>query len=216
MLTAHGRSDGTVANHDTQHCFAADGESEVSYDAQLITVDNVREAGDGKVYVAGDELLMVRAAESATVSGGEVAETVQTNHPCKNDTPNAGIADHSCVTSAHEMLPWGSHYHNLVTAPGHAWTAYALEHGAQVREAATRAQAAAAAQDYDDSGDIDDNILVLGAYSGGSALAKGVGGSAAAVVRVFGTDVSATVRLASVGVALSSGRPEWTGLVMLL
>ena len=35
-------------------------------------------------------------------------------------------------------------------------------------------------------------------------------------MRVFGTDVSATVRLASVDVALSSGRSEWTGLVMVL
>ena len=84
---------------------------------------------------------------------------------------------------------------------GHAWVAFALEHGPQVREAATRAQAAAAVRDDDDS-DADDSIPVLGAYSDGSVLAKGVEGSAAALVRVFGTDVSATVRLASVDVAL--------------
>ena len=46
-------------------------------------VGNVHEADDGKVYVAGGELLVVRAAESATASGGEVAETAQTHHPCK-------------------------------------------------------------------------------------------------------------------------------------
>ena len=57
---------------------------------------------------------------------------------------------------------------------------------------------------------------MLGAYSDGSVLAKGVEGSAAVLVRVFGTDVSASVRLASVDVALSSGRSEWTGLVMVL
>ena len=57
---------------------------------------------------------------------------------------------------------------------------------------------------------------MLGAYSDGSVLAKGAEGSAAALVRVFGTDVSATVRLASVDVALSSGRSEWAGLVMVL
>ena len=205
-----------MANRETQHCFAAGGEGEISYDAQLIMVGNVREADDGKVYVAGDELLVVRAAESATASGGAVTERAQTNHPCKTDTPNAGITDHSCVTSAHETLPWGSHYRNLVAAPGHAWVAYALEHDAQVREAATRAQALAAAQDHDDSGDMGDVIPVLGAYSDGSVLAKGVEGSAAAVVRVFDTDVSATARLASVGVALSSGRSKWTGLVMVL
>ena len=33
-------------------------------------VDNAREADDGEVYVAGDELRVVRAAESATASGG--------------------------------------------------------------------------------------------------------------------------------------------------
>ena len=32
-LTTHGRSDGTVANRETQHCFVADGEGKISYDA---------------------------------------------------------------------------------------------------------------------------------------------------------------------------------------
>ena len=132
MLTTYDRSDETVANHETQHCFATDGKGEIRYDAQLIMVGNVREAGGGKVYVAADELLVVRAAESATASGAEVAETAQTNHPCKTLIPSTGITDHSCVTSAHETLPWGTHYRNLVTAPGHAWMAYALEHDAQV------------------------------------------------------------------------------------
>ena len=52
-------------NRDSQHCSAADGGDEVSYDAQLILVDNVREAGDGN---AGDELLLIRAAASASTS----------------------------------------------------------------------------------------------------------------------------------------------------
>ena len=102
-------------------------------------VDNVRELGNGKVHVARDELLVVRAAESATAGGGEAAATLQPVHPCKTYIPSAGITDRSCVTSAHETLPWGSHYRNLVTASGHAWVAFALEHGPQVREAATRA-----------------------------------------------------------------------------
>ena len=61
-LTTYVCSEGTVANRDTQHSFETDGEGEVSYDAQLVTVDNVRELGNGKVHVAGDELLVVRAA----------------------------------------------------------------------------------------------------------------------------------------------------------
>ena len=84
-----------------------------------------------------------------------------------------------------------------------------------MREAATRAQAVAGVQDHDDNDDTDDNIPVLDAYFDGSVLAKGVEGSAAALVRVFGTDVSATARLASVDVALSSGRSAWAGLVMV-
>ena len=129
---------------------------------------------------------------------------------------NTGITGQNCVTLAHETLPWESHYHNLVAAPEHAWVAFAPEHDPQVREAATRAQAAARVRDHDDSDGTDGNIPVLDAYSDGSVLAKGVEGSTAALVRVFGTDVSATVRLASVDVALSPGRSEWTGLVMVL
>ena len=82
---------------------------------------------DGKAYVAGDELPVVRAAQSDTVNGGKVAVTAQTSHPCKTCIPGTGIKDRSCVTSAHETLPWGSHYRNLVTASGHAWVAFALD-----------------------------------------------------------------------------------------
>ena len=125
-LRTYDKLDGTVANRESQHCFAADGEGEVSYDAQLIMVENVREADDGdgevsydaqlimvenvreaddgNVCVAGDELLVVRAAASATANVGAAAVTAQTNHPCKTDIPNAGITDHSCVTPAHETL----------------------------------------------------------------------------------------------------------------
>ena len=163
LLTTYGCLEGTVANRDTQHCFEAGGEGEISYDAQLVMVGNVRESGSGKVYVAGDELLVVRAAESDTATGGEATPTLQPDHPCKNGIPSTGTPDRSCVTSAHETLPWGSHYLNLVAAPGHAWVAFALEHVPQVREAATRAQAAAEVQDHDDN-DTDGNIPVLDAY----------------------------------------------------
>ena len=87
---------------------------------------------------------------------------------------------------------------------------------AQVKEAAARAQAMAAVQNHDDSEDDADDIPVLDAYSDGSVLANGVEGSAAAVVRVFSNTVPATARLASIDIALSSGRSEWTGLVMVL
>ena len=72
--------------------------------------------------------------------------------------------------------------HDLVAASGHAWVTYASENDAQVREAAIRAQALATAQDHDDSDGTGDDIPVLGAYSDSSVLAKGVEGSATAVV----------------------------------
>ena len=45
-LTTYDRPDGTVANRESQHYFAAGGDGEVSYDAQLILGDNAREADD--------------------------------------------------------------------------------------------------------------------------------------------------------------------------
>ena len=124
-LTTYDRSDGTVANRELQHCVIADSEGEISYDAQLTVVDNVREADDGKVYVAGDELLMVRAAASAAASDGAIAETAQTHHPRKICIPSAGVTDHSCATPAHETLPWG---HTIATSLQRRDTRESLTH----------------------------------------------------------------------------------------
>ena len=133
VIVTYDSTDGNMPIHDTQHCFVADGEGEISYDAQLIMIDNVREADGGKVYITGDELLVVRAAQSATTSGGEAAVASQADHPCKTYIPSTGITDHTCITSTHETLPWGSHYRNLVTASGHAWVAFTLPHNPQVQ-----------------------------------------------------------------------------------
>ena len=54
------------------------------------------------------------------------------------------------------------------------------------------------------------------AYSDGSAIADGVEGSAAAIVYVGGTDITAIVRLAAADRPLSPGRSEWTGLLLVL
>ena len=59
-------------------------------------------------------------------------------------------------------------------------------------------------------------LLALLAYSDGSVIAAGVEGSAAAVVWIRDTDVSATVRLATGDRALSLGRSEWAGLLVVL
>ena len=59
-------------------------------------------------------------------------------------------------------------------------------------------------------------IPTLLAYSDGSVTANGVLGSAAAMLRIGSNDVFAIVRLASADTALSSGRSEWIGLLLVL
>ena len=56
----------------------------------------------------------------------------------------------------------------------------------------------------------------VNAYSDGSVTGRGVAGSAAIVIETPAGEVVATVRLAPTDVALSSGRTEWVGLVMVL
>ena len=78
------------------------------------------------------------------------------------------------------------------------------------------AAAARAAEATVRSSGLSGTLLALLAYSDGSVVADGVEGSAAAVVRIGDTDVSATVRLAAADRALSSGRSEWAGLLVVL
>ena len=84
----------------------------------------------------------------------------------------------------------------------HAWALAALAADPQVAAAALSAEAAVK------SSGSQNTMLALVAYSDGSVIADGVEGSAAAVVRIGDEDLSATVRLAAVDRALSSGRSE--------
>ena len=97
---------------------------------------------------------MVCTAAGVLASSEAATATAQVFHLSKRDIPNTGITDHSCVTPAHASLPWGSHYRNLVTAPGHALVARALEADTQAEAAAARALVLAAAHEHDDNGDI--------------------------------------------------------------
>ena len=54
------------------------------------------------------------------------------------------------------------------------------------------------------------------AYSYGSVIADGAEGSAAAIVCVGGTDITAIMRFAAADRPLSPGRSEWTGLLLVL
>jgi len=109
------------------------------------------------------------------------------------------------------MLPWGCHYCNLVSQVGHAWVAADLSADPQVKRATTEAAALSAAEERSQP------TPALLAYSDGSVTANGALGSAAVILCVGTThDVSAVVRLASADTALSSGRSEWTGLLLVL
>ena len=110
------------------------------------------------------------------------------------------------------MLPWGCHYRNLVSQAGHAWVAADLSTDSQVKRATAEAAALSAAEDRSQS----QPTPTLLAYSDGSVTANGALGSAAAILRIGTHDVSAVVRLASADTALSSGRSEWTGLLLVL
>ena len=59
-------------------------------------------------------------------------------------------------------------------------------------------------------------IPTLLAYSDASVTTNGALGSAAAMLRIGSNGVFAIVRLASADTALSSGRSEWTGLLLVL
>ena len=78
------------------------------------------------------------------------------------------------------------------------------------------AAAARAAEEAVRSLGLNSMLLALLAYSDGSVIADGVEGSAAVVVRIGDKDFSATVRLAAADRALSSGRSEWAGLLVVL
>ena len=110
------------------------------------------------------------------------------------------------------MLPWGAQCRNLSTAEGRAWVSACLDGDHQLREARRLAQCALT----EVGGDALCSTATLLAYSDGSVLAEGIEGSAAAIVCINGREVCAIIRLASADRALSSGRAEWGGLVMVL
>ena len=85
------------------------------------------------------------------------------------------------------MLPWGSQYRNIASREGHAWVLASLDRDPQVIAAAQAAECAV--QRLGCTG-----LLSLLAYSDGSAIADGIEGSTAAVVKVGDEDVCAVVR----------------------
>ena len=99
----------------------------------------------------------------------------------------------------------------MVSREGHAWILADLARDPQVAVAA----AAELAEGMSSAMALGP-IIQMFAYSDGSVIWGGVEGSAVAIVCVNGTAITATVRLAAAYKPLSSGRSEWTGLLLVL
>ena len=120
-----------------------------------------------------------------------------------------GCRDLESLTPLHQILPYGCQFRDTTSSAGHAWVKAGIRDDVQVRRAIEQIEAVVRCC----SGA---TPLVLSAYSDGSVMGRGVAGSAAIAIETPDGEVVATVRLAPTDVALSSGRTEWGGLVMVL
>ena len=120
-----------------------------------------------------------------------------------------GCRDIESLTPLHQVLPYGSQFRDTTSSAGHAWVNADIRDDEQVKRAVAQVEAAIRRH-------AGTRPLVLSAYSDGSVTGRGIAGSAAIVIETTEGEVVATVRLAPTDVALSSGRTEWVGLVMVL
>ena len=120
-----------------------------------------------------------------------------------------GCRDVESLTPLHQVLPYGSQFRDTTSSAGHAWVNADIRDDDQVRDAVAQAEATIRRH-------AGAHPLVISAYSDGSVTGRGAAGSAVIVIETADGEVVATVRLAPTDVALSSGRTEWVGLVMVL
>ena len=120
-----------------------------------------------------------------------------------------GCRDVESLTPLHQILSYDSRFRDTTSPAGHAWVNADIRDDDQVKNAVAQVEAAIRRH-------TGTQPLVLSAYSDGSVTGRGVAGSAAIVIETADGEVVATVRLAPTDVALSSGRTEWVGLVMVL
>ena len=186
-----------------------------------LLVDTAELTGDGSYAMDADEYLTLidvaldcGSAGDETVSNSRRADMSGGGSSSEADEDDArgeyeGCRDHESLTPLHQVLPYGSQFRDTTSSAGHAWVNADIRNDVQVKDAVAQVEAAlrrhAGAQ-----------TLVLNAYSDGSVTGRGVAGSAAIVIETPAGEVVATVRLAPTDVALSSGRTEWVGLVMVL
>ena len=187
----------------------------VHYDSPPLLVDTSAHITSGCVHVRHHEIQALRAVEMYVLCPPDLRyETTCSAVPSAVVWPDvqqdASRVDSDDATLPHTMLAWGCHYRNLVAQAGHAWVAADLSADPQVARAMHEAAELSAAEDGSQP------IPALLAYSGGSVTANGALGTAAAMLRIGTNDVFAIMRLASADTALSSGRSEWTGLLLVL
>ena len=120
-----------------------------------------------------------------------------------------GCRDVESLTPLHQILPYGSQFRDTTSSAGHAWVNADIRDDDQVKHAI--AQVEAAVRRHTGA-----QPLILSTYSDGPVTGRDVAGSAAIVIETADGEVVATIRLAPTDVALSSGRTEWVGLVMVL
>ena len=198
------------------YAFAGHDTSSILYTDVPLRIDTATTDSHGVVHVSWTEVLMLRDIEAevaaATYSAREPPRPASSDSDSSNatttDRADCGILDYDCIAETQQMLPWGSQYRNIVSREGHAWVLASLDSDPQVVAAALAAEDAARQLDASDT----PSLL---AYSDGSVIADGIEGSAAAVIRIGNVDVCATIRLAAADRALSSGRSEWAGLLLV-
>ena len=184
--------------------------------------DTAETTKDGLYSMDADEYsMLLDVARDCDSSGDEPASNFRRKDRSGSDPAGAvdgagdargeyaGCRDVESLTPLHQIFPYGSQFRNTTSSVGHAWVNADIRNDDQVRGAVAQVEATirrhAGAQP-----------LVLSAYSDGSVTGKGVAGSAAIVIETADGEVVATIRLAPTDVALSSGRTEWVGLVMVL
>ena len=190
----------------------ADGEQLLAEYTAPTRIDSARAHTNGATVIEKDELSMVAMVSGANDTEGLDVPSTRHQYTASCGRVQAdGIIDISCVSQAHQMLPWGSHYRNLTSKSGHAWVAKDLATDLQVIAASIECERLSALMSIEGT-----QPIKVEAYSDGSVVAQGVEGSAASVICIGGVDVSAIVRLASADTPLSSGRAEWVGLILVL
>ena len=124
---------------------------------------------DGVVHVEASEVEMLRDVAARVTSRAETSTDKSDWTPYgrslgggisygpTTDTAAEGILDFGGVAGAHQMLPWGSQYRNVVSREGHAWVladptrAPQVAAAAELAEGMSSAMAVGSRADYSDA-----------------------------------------------------------------